>query len=231
MTLETVLFDLDGTLLGLDIESFFARYMKSLEAYVSPHLPEGEFPRRMVRGVGTLFQNAGELNEVAFWSGFCAGKPELREQVGPLFDRYYHEEFPKLQRLTKTFTAAAQVLDALSQRGLRMILATNPLMPGAAVEERLRWAGIAPDRFCHLTTIENSHYIKPDPQYYEEILKITGVSSETAVMVGNDELEDGVATQVGLPFYLVVSEYTIRRGEQAFAATWQGALDTLVEVI
>jgi hypothetical protein len=56
----------------------------------------------------------------------------------------------------------------------------------------VRWAGFDPDqtRFKLITTLENMHFAKPTPHYYEEVLARIGVESEDAIMVGDDYKND-----------------------------------------
>ena len=84
-----------------------------------------------------------------------------------------------------------------------MVLATNPIFPRIATENRIRWAGLGPDDFALITTYENSTYCKPNPAYYREILEKLGRKAEECLMVGNDVVEDGAAQRLGIPVFFL----------------------------
>ena len=84
-----------------------------------------------------------------------------------------------------------------------MILASNPLFPEAAQKKRMQWAGVDISDFEYITTYENSHFCKPNPQYYAEILKVIGCDAKECLMVGNDAKEDLVAGEAGLHTFLL----------------------------
>ena len=47
-----------------------------------------------------------------------------------------------------------------------------------------------------MLTMENSHFSKPDPRYYQEILGVVDTEPESAWMVGDDVERDIVPAQV-----------------------------------
>ena len=96
--------------------------------------------------------------------------------------------------------------------GYRVALATNPLFPAIATHSRVRWAGLQPEDFDHITTYENSSFCKPNPLYYREILDRLGLRAEECVMVGNDALEDVAAAKLGLPVFLLTHSLIEREG-------------------
>jgi FMN phosphatase YigB (HAD superfamily) len=104
------------------------------------------------------------------------------------------------------------LIDGLNARGLRLVLATNPIFPAVATHSRVRWAGLTPEDFNHITTYENSRFCKPNPAYYRDILDNLGLKAEECVMVGNDEGEDGAAALLGLPVFLLTDCLIAREG-------------------
>ena len=52
--------------------------------------------------------------------------------------------------------------------------------PEMAIRERLAWINCHDLPFAFVTTFENMHFCKPNPQYYQEILDILQVSPATA---------------------------------------------------
>ena len=98
---------------------------------------------------------------------------------------------------------AKQIVDWLCEKGIRVVLATNPLFPSVATENRIRWAGLRPEDFAYFTTYENSRYCKPNLDYYREILEKLSLKPEECLMVGNDVGEDMVAEQMGMKTFLL----------------------------
>jgi hypothetical protein len=80
----------------------------------------------------------------------------------------------------------------MASNGMDLAIATNPLFPFLAIEERLLWAGFPEPRklFEVITTYEKFHFTKPHPEYYAEILGHLGVAPLEAVMIGNDPPND-----------------------------------------
>ena len=94
-------------------------------------------------------------------------------------------------------------LEGSKEKGVRMVLATNPLFPVVATASRIKWAGLQKEDFELVTTYENSRFCKPNPEYYLDILKEIGVSPEECLMVGNDVSEDMVAEKIGMKVFLL----------------------------
>jgi FMN phosphatase YigB (HAD superfamily) len=92
----------------------------------------------------------------------------------------------------------------LQAKGIRVILATNPLFPRIATQKRIRWAGLTPEDFELYTTYEDIGTCKHYPDYYREVLARTGLDASDCVMVGNDVGEDMMAgAQAGLRGFLL----------------------------
>ena len=54
-----------------------------------------------------------------------------------------------------------------------------------------------------MTTFENSHYCKPNLDYYKEIFENIGSNPNESIMVGNNALEDMISGELGVKTYLV----------------------------
>jgi FMN phosphatase YigB (HAD superfamily) len=210
--MRSTLFDLDGTLLGLDLERFFPRYFDELVRYADAHLRLPGFSERLVAGVQAMLSTREQplTNEEAFASVFYTDERE-RAQAEAVFARFYAEVFPTLRRHVEPMPGAAEIVAVARRFGYKVGLATNPLFPLRAVEERIRWAGLDPADFDTITSYENSHFAKPDPRYYVEVAFRLGIHPETAIMIGNDCREDGAAKAVGMAFWLVRSPFTLER--------------------
>ena len=184
--IDTILFDLDGTLLPMDNDVFTKGYFKGLAAEL---MPCGYAAEPLVgavwRGTAAMVKNDGSrLNREAFWQTFEAVMPGWKTEHRAVTDTFYRGNFDAAKRYTGENPLARPLIDALKRDGLHLILATNPLFPKDGVETRLRWVGLSSADFELVTTYENMHYCKPNPKYFAEILEMTGKSAAQCLMVG-----------------------------------------------
>lgn len=203
--IKAVLFDLDGTLLPMDLEVFTKAYLKHLAGYLAPH---GFDPEKLVRAVwdGTfaMIGNDGRAsNEEVFWKKFTEVYGRDVTDSLPLFDAFYRDEFVRAKSVCG-FDAESQKTVALCRElGLPVAVATNPIFPAVATRQRIEWAGLSPDEFALVTTYENSRFSKPTADYYCWIADALGVSPEECLMVGNDVDDDMPAREVGMRVFLL----------------------------
>ena len=212
--LRMVFFDLDGTLLPMDQEEFIQTYFPHLCKKVAPL---GIDSKKLVSAIweflGSVSQNDGSrTNEALFWeimtARFGGG---IREKTEAVFDDFYQNEFNLAKTVCGYHPMAKTVIDFLHSRGIIPLLATNPVFPGTATHARIRWAGLQPEDFCHITVMENSAFAKPNPAYYKALLQLVGVKAEECLMVGNDVQEDGAATALGMPVFFLTDCLIDRR--------------------
>lgn len=203
--LKAVLFDLDGTLLPMDQDEFVNGYFKFLAQTLAPR---GYAPDKLIKAVwhGTqaMVKNDGTCtNEEAFWADFSAlmGAHTLEDK--PLFEDFYRYEFPRAKVFCGFAPAAKEAVGLVRSAGRRVILATNPLFPAIATEQRIRWAGLDPEELDRWTTYENCSFCKPNTEYYRALLDEAGLSAEECLMVGNDVGEDMIAETLGMKVFLL----------------------------
>ena len=205
MSITAVLFDLDGTLLPMDQDAFTKSYFSNLAAKAAT---KGYQPDALIdtvwAGTAAMVKNDGEkTNEAVFWELFAAkyGGDALNDI--PFFEEFYRTDFQKAKELCGFAPMAKEIVHSLKARGLRVILATNPLFPAIATESRIRWAGLEPEDFELYTTYENSRHCKPNPEYYKDIMAELNLVPEECVMVGNDVGEDMIAETLGMKVFLL----------------------------
>ena len=228
MSVTTVLFDLDGTLLPMDQDIFIKDYFGRIAAKLAPH---GYDPKLLVdtiwRGTAAMVTNDGsKTNEEAFWEYAVSVYGDKILQDKPLFDEFYEQEFDKIRAVCGFHPAAAEIVRGLKQRGIRVILATNPIFPARATQWRIQWAGLLPEDFALYTTYENSRFCKPNPDYYQEILRQQGLTPEECIMVGNDVGEDMIAESLGMQVFLL-TDCLINRENKDISAYPHGGFDQL----
>lgn len=203
--LDTILFDLDGTLLPLDDKQFIELYMGLMGRRFQRlgHDPKA-FVNAVWAGTKAMIKNDGtRTNEAVFRSVFAELIDDLDGEVYREFERFYLEDFPKVQASARPSKDSRKIVALLKEKGYRLAVATNPLFPMAATRQRIAWAGLEESDFELVTTYENSRFAKPNPKYFKAVLETLGISHKTALMVGNDRFEDGAAEQAGIPVYIV----------------------------
>lgn len=227
--MKAVLFDLDGTLLPMDQDAFTASYFSQLAKKLAPF---GYQPQDLITavwaGTAAMVKNAGEkTNEAVFWDQFG-------EILGPnilsaknVIDDFYRNEFLLARSACGFSPEAAQAVKAVKEAGLQVILATNPIFPSVATENRIEWAGLNKEDFVLFTTYENSVHAKPNLDYYRDILAQTGLKAEDCIMVGNDVAEDMVAEVLGMQVFLV-TDCLINKKERDISCYPQGSLQDFI---
>ena len=203
--ITTVLFDLDGTLLPMDLEGFTKTYFGLLAKKAAPY---GFAPEPLVaavwKGTKAMVKNDGTMtNDRRFWEVFCQTTGGDESLLRPAFDGFYAKEFHGAKVACGENPLAKQAVEGLKAKGYDVILATNPIFPLVGVRTRLSWVGLTPEDFSHVTSYETYTTCKPNPAYYREILKNTGKSAQECLMVGNDAQEDTAALETGMGVYLV----------------------------
>ena len=205
MAIKAVLFDLDGTLLPMDLNVFMKHYFGGLAKRLAPY---GYDPKTLVdaiwKGTAAMVGNDGSrTNEEAFWEVFVEAFGDRVKEDECHLDAYYREDFDAVKAVCGYDPLARAAVEVVRKKGFSAILATNPLFPKVATEARARWAGFDVSEFDLVTTYENSGYCKPNLQYYRDICERTGFSPEECVMVGNDVSEDMIAESLGMRVFLL----------------------------
>ncbi len=213
--ITTILFDLDGTLLPMDQDAFAQAYFGGISQKAAPY---GYDPADLIRtiwaGTAAMVKNDGSrTNEEAFWRFFAGVYGEEALRHISVFDAYYDEEFEAVRAVCGYQPMAQTLIRELHDRGLRVVLATNPIFPRVATDRRMRWAGLEPTDFAYYTTYENSRHCKPNPAYYRDILDELGLDAASCVMVGNDVAEDMVAERIGMKVFLLTDCLINKSGE------------------
>lgn len=209
MNVNTILFDLDDTLLGNNMERFLPRYFALLGDYARPLFADSqELLRELLYGTQAMIRNTDRTltNREVFWGVFAERTGLEPVETEAFFNRFYDESFSALQAVTELRPAAVRIIDRALARGYQLAVATNPLFPARAIEHRLAWAGLPLDDypFALITSYENMHATKPHQAYYEEILQRLGADAATTLMVGDSWQNDvEPAAALGMPVYWI----------------------------
>ena len=232
MSIKIVLFDLDGTLLPMDQEVFVKKYFGLLAQKLAPYGYESQkLIDTIWTGTAAMVKNDGnQSNEEAFWEAFSQIYGDKVKDDIVLFDEFYRKEFAQVKEVCGYNPKAAETIFALREKGLRVGLATNPIFPSVATENRIRWAGLEPENFEFYTTYENSRHCKPNPRYYEDIVRMLNAKPEECLMVGNDVTEDMAAKEIGMEVFLL-TDCMINKGQKDISVYPRGSFVELMDYI
>jgi FMN phosphatase YigB (HAD superfamily) len=229
-SIRAILFDLDGTLLDNDMEVFLPPYFAMLTARMAPFVPREQFLDHLMRATEVMMANDGRAtNEEVFAAAFYPLNEHSREELEPVFAEFYAEDFPELQRYTRRKPHARPVVEQAFGLGCDVIIATNPLFPATAVQQRLAWAGVEDFPYRLVTTYENSRAAKPNLRYFEDILEAVGQPAEAALVVGDEDM-DMVAGHLGCPTFLVPGSRT-NLDPTTPEVTYRGSLGDVIALL
>lgn len=203
--MNTILFDLDGTLLPMDQKRFLEAYFEELAGTFQP-LGYGskELIEAVWAGTKAMIANDGSAtNEQRFWDTFERIFGEKARQDRARFMQFYQNEFNRVKRAVSPNPLARECVRLLKEKGYVLVLATNPIFPRAGTMARIAWAGLDPEDFTLITTYEDFRFCKPNLDYYRSILRMVGKRPEECLMVGNDVKEDMCAARLGMDTFLL----------------------------
>lgn len=209
-----LLFDLDGTLLPLDTDKFLGGYLQLIGKFFADVVEPNRFVRQLMASTQVMIGNSGQMtNQEAFIADFFPRIGHEADQLMPLFEQFYAEQFPALRAYAEPSQLSRELAQTALDKGYRIVLATNPVFPREAVQQRMEWAGVHDLPWELVTSYENSSFCKPNPAYYQEILDRLGAKPGDCLHIGNDADEDLAAQKIGLPVVLV-EEYLINRHQR-----------------
>ncbi len=226
--INTVLFDLDGTLLDNQVGLFMPRYLESLAGFLAARVDPARLVDALKAGTQAMFRSTDP--EVTLQQAFDAvfypqiGMP--RDQILADLERFYLEKFPLLRELTRPVAEAPRLVELALQRRWKVVVATNPLFPMTAVQQRLAWAGLDSGKipFDLVTSYETMHFAKPHPEFVAEAIARIAASPGESLFVGNDPADDiAPARALGLSSYRVIPD----GGNGPVSAKGEGSLRQL----
>jgi len=206
--IDTIMFDLDGTLVRFIQDEFLAAYFKELsKVFTKLGYNAEEAIKGIWIGTKAMVLNDGSVPNIQkFWDAFAKYmhiSGEQLETVEAACDRFYSNEFNIAKSVVKQSDIPKRIVRTLTDRGYFIVLATNPYFPPCAVDSRLGWIGLDKHDFNLITHYENSSYCKPNPEYYRQVLTKIGKVPGQCIMIGNNPAEDMCASELGMEVFLV----------------------------
>jgi HAD superfamily hydrolase (TIGR01549 family) len=225
--MKTILFDLDGTLIGMELEAFTQAYVQSITAFMSDVWDPKAFGKSLMKGLYAMVSDMGEnTNEQTFWNSMEADFGQDMRTVGQRLLSYYENEFEACKSAIIPRKEAQDFINRAKGK-YRLVLATNPVFPIEAVKKRLEWGGIDLDAFEYISVYDNSTQNKPHAAYYQELIDKLDLDPAECIMVGNDVQEDGAAKLAGIDVFIVegwvinrTSEPTQHQGSWSDLIAW-----------
>lgn len=230
--MNTILFDLDGTLLPLNNDDFEKAYFYALgKKFESLGLDKESMIKAVWAGTVAMFENNGlKTNEDAFWDTFSALSKIPKDKIEKEFEQFYLNDFGFVKRITSPTPFARQIIAGLKEKGYTLVLATNPVFPKVATHQRIKWAGLDVSDFAYITTYENFSYCKPDLAYYREVLVKINKTPGECLMVGNDATEDMIVSKLGIETFLL-TDYLINTENLDISSFRPGGWEDLIKLV
>jgi FMN phosphatase YigB (HAD superfamily) len=230
--IQAVLFDLDGTLVDVEMNFFVSYYLRRLTEQMKEHAKPKNAIRVFHQSVAAMFANtdAGKTLEDILLERLQSELEISPERYAACLDHFCLNDLETMRPLISGHPLAPRLIEASRDRGWQVVLATNPIFPRAVIDARLSWGGLDGDRFHHVMAYETAHFCKPSPRFFEEILNLLQFPAENCLMIGNDPWHDLSASQVGMQTCLL-TPWSIKRSEARFAADWEGGHEELLVLL
>lgn len=213
--IKYILFDLDGTLLGMHEEIFAKEYSKILiKKLLELGYKLNDSAKALDLGMRAMVTNDGsKTNEKRFWVALISVLGESIIAYQNEINEIYTKDFSSLKKYCPQQEYSQQIVQELKAKGYQLVLATNPLFPRIATEMRVNWANLSFDDFILVTTYENEYYCKPNINYYKSIFTRLNCSADECLMIGNNIDEDMIVSQLGTKTFLL-TEFLINRSNK-----------------
>jgi FMN phosphatase YigB (HAD superfamily) len=210
------------------MERFLPTYLSALSEHMADFAPPETFVRHLLSATDAMLSDGhpDRTNMEVFNAAFFPALGRTREEMEPFFDAFYATRFAQLRTLTRPKPAARPLLNWAFDRGLQVAVATNPLFPRTAIDQRLEWAGVPVEDYPYhlVTSYEDMHAAKPHTAYFLEVANRLDRRVEECVMVGDDwEMDIRPALEVGMWAYWIAGPQRTPPGDEA-APVGQGSL-------
>ena len=229
--IDTILFDLDGTLVRFYQDDFIKAYFSELsKIFVKLGLDAEAACKGVWAGTKAMVLNDGTVHNTRrfrdAFSDFMEIEGEQLKAVEAACDEFYSNEFNVVKSVIEHSEIPVRIVRSLADKGYSIVLATNPLFPPCAVDSRLDWIGLDRDDFHLITHYENSTYCKPNPEYYLELLSKIDKEPEQCLMIGNNPAEDMCVKSLGMDVFLV-TDYMENEADLDISVFRRGSIEEL----
>lgn len=230
--MNTILFDLDGTLLPMDLYEFTKYYFDAIGNKCAHMIHPKDLQKAIWASTEIMVKNLdnSKTNMEVFMEDFCGRIEVNREQLIATIDDFYCNDFKHLKLVTKPIKMVEDIVKILKDKGYTLVVATNPLFPREAILHRIQWSGLSIEAFTLITDYESFHFCKPNLEFFKEVLSKIGKTPQECLMVGNDVQEDLVAGKLGIKTFLV-EDHIINRENEEPNPDFRGSYDDLLTFV
>lgn len=120
----------------------------------------------------------------------CIGSPD--DDVKSAWEAHFDELVPEI----RPFPGARALIDAVKDRGGRVVLATSS--PGSLLRHHLEALGVEEDDFSAITTDTDVENAKPDPEVFRVALAAAEGAPDRALVIGDTGWDIDAAAGAGL---------------------------------
>lgn len=215
--IRAVLLDLDETLIANPDGVFAAAFVQLADDALAPRLGVSTLCPALRRMMQRLTAERTQItnNLQLIHETLAESTQQPVELVSAALQAFYAEDYPALARWVSPVSGAQTLIDCLSNQQIAVVIATNPVYPSTAIQQRIGWGALDVRRAALITDASVMHFAKPDPAYYAEIIARLGVEPDEALVIGDHPTNDiASAQQVGL-HTLQIDPHTPNRLEAA----------------
>ncbi len=228
--INTILFDLDGTLLPMNLDAFMNLYFGSLAKHFTDKHDLESFIALIWGATKAMIANTEHrTNEEVFMEALRLSVNEQLEEYQSRFTHFYQTDFDAVRQSVARNEDILLAVKMLKEKGYKLVIATNPMFPRLAIQKRIGWAGLDIEDFSYVTSFEDNHYCKPQPKFYQEVLSEVGKTASECLMVGNDTYEDLIAGKLNIATYLIEDHAIVR--DHALEPTYQGTYKDFLKFV
>jgi FMN phosphatase YigB (HAD superfamily) len=231
-TVRAILFDLDGTLLNVEMNAYIFGYAEELGRCFADLTNRCTFANALMKSAFDLLDSDDEsqTNEE-----FFLDRMSQRLDISPDIFRarlqiFYSDGLQQLAPLVRPFPLSRRILRHCFDNDFQVVIATNPVFPRPVVDARLDWGRLSGFPFHMVTSYENSRFCKPHPRFFRDILDAFGLQPNEALMVGNDAEYDLPARDIGIPTFLLETCPDSQR-DSAMRPDFRGSHQDLLELL
>ena len=214
--IKAILFDLDGTLVQMPSQVWEAQLSKIYYMLAVENGYDGnEFLKSVAVGYSAMKHNKTQkYNSAVFMQEFNRDNKYNVKRVEAFTEEFYLNRLNEYKKYVEKELNLKENFANIRKRDIKIVLATNPVMPLSSINARLSWCGLNESDFDFITHYKNCKRTKNDKvDYYADLLKRIKVKPHEVLMVGNNVEEDMVAAKLGCRVFLV-NTYLIDKNNQ-----------------
>jgi len=224
--IQAILFDLEGTLINVNMADFMRNYLGILAPRFAHLLSPEKFSKQLLRSLETSQSDPkpGQTNMQTFYDDFSKATGHSAPSLRPIFEEFYESDFPALRCLVQAIPQGVKVVEYAIQQGFLTAVASNPVLPLRAMWEHVRWAGLKPEHFKVIPALDTFHFCKPQLGFFREVAENLGVKPESCLLVSG-QTQDIICRELGMKMFLIGTK------ESQDQADYTGDLDDLFHLI